>query len=143
MSTQVQNAFLGKLQPPTKTEVAAALGSAAPLWDEIVDRITKDEAITAQEWKGVCVNKYGWSLRLIHKKRNIVYFSPCAGCFRVAFVFGDKAMQAVRKASFPGPIATIIDSAPKYPEGTGVRLLVKRRGDLLPISKLAHIKCAN
>jgi hypothetical protein len=140
MSTELQNAFLGRPQPPSPSEVAAALGPTAALWDEIVNRITQDEAITAQEWKGVCVNKYGWSLRLLHKKRNVVYLSPCAGCFRVAFVFGEKAMLAVREASFPAAVAKLISSAPKYPEGTGLRLLVKHRSDLPPIFKLAHIK---
>ena len=140
MATELQNAFLGKPQPPSPSEIAAALGPTAVLWDEIVNRITHDEAITAQEWKGVCAKKYGWSLRLLSKKRNIVHLSPCAGCFRVAFVFGDKAMLAVREASFPEAVARIISTAPQYPEGTGVRLLVKRRSDLPPIFKLARIK---
>jgi hypothetical protein len=143
MSTELPNAFLGHTQPPCPSEVAAALGPTAALWNEIVNRITRDEAITAQEWKGVCTNKYGWSLRLLHKKRNVVYLSPCAGCFRVAFVFGEKAMLAVREASFPAGVAKIISAAPKYPEGTGVRLIVKRRSDLPTIFKLAHIKLQN
>jgi len=143
MANEFPNAFLGKSQPPSSSEVDAALGPTAPLWKEIVERITRDEAITAQEWKGICVKKYGWSLRLQQKKRNIVYLSPCAGCFRVAFVFGDKAMRAVRDDSFPEAVTKVIATAPKYPEGTGVRLLVKRRSDLPAIFKLAHIKQAS
>ncbi len=143
MSNEFPNAFLGKLQPPSNAEIAAALGPATALWNEVVDRITRDDAITAQEWKGVCVKKYGWSLRLLHKKRSIVYLNPCTGCFRVAFVFGDKALEAVRGESFPESVAKVIATAPKYPEGTGVRLLVKRHSDLPAVFKLAHIKQAN
>jgi hypothetical protein len=143
MPTELSNAFLGLTHPPSPSEVSAVLGPTATLWDEIVNQITRDEAITAQEWKGVCANKYGWPLRLLQTKRNVVYLSPCSGCFRVAFVFGEKAMLAVREASFPAKVAKIISDAPKYPEGTGVRLLVKSRSDLPPIFKLAHIKLEN
>ena len=43
-------------------------------------------------------HKSGWSLRLKVKKRNIVYLAPCNGCFRVAFIFGDRAVAAARQS---------------------------------------------
>jgi hypothetical protein len=36
-----------------------------------------------------------------------------------------------------------MNEAPKYPEGTGVRLLVKTARDIGPLMKLAAIKLAN
>jgi hypothetical protein len=56
---------------------------------------------------------------------------------------GDKAMDAARASNLAKPIVKILDEAPHYPEGTGVRLMVKNAKDLPAISKLARIKLAN
>jgi hypothetical protein len=82
-------------------------------------------------------------MRLKLKKRNILYMAPCRGCFRVAFILGDKAVKAARQIKLPQRILKAIDDAPRYPEGTGVRLIVKRMSDLPAILKLAEVKLAN
>ena len=94
------------------------------------------------EWN--CLKpKYGWNLIAKAKKRRIVYLGPCNGCFRVSFVLGDKAMAAARAGDFSKPIVKILDEAPRYAEGTGVRLLVKNAKDLAAIRELTKIKLAN
>jgi len=82
-------------------------------------------------------------MRLKVKKRNIVYLSPCSGCFRVAFVLGDRAVAAARQSDLPKSTLKLLDEAPKYPEGTGVRLVVKAAKDLVAIRQFALIKLAN
>jgi Protein of unknown function (DUF3788) len=137
------NAFLGKSNQPSAVEIAAALGSAAPLWSELIDEVTADAGKVTQEWKGIYVNKYGWSLRLRQKGRNIIYLSPCHDCFRVAFTLSDKAVSAAREAHLPKTVAQALATAPRYPEGTGLRLTVNRSVDLPAIRKIAQIKLAN
>ena len=136
------NAFIGRTSPPTTEEVTAALGSSAPVWNNFVEWIEQEKGVTTEEWKSEAP-KYGWSLRLKRKDRTIVYLAPCDGCFRVAFVLGDRAMEAVRHTHLPGKVADTIAASPHYGEGTGVRLIVKRPADLPPIRKLAEIKLAN
>jgi hypothetical protein len=138
---ETPNAFIGKAKAPTETEVAAALGSTAALWKHLVSWMGEQGA-GESEWNSSGV-KYGWALRLKVKKRNIVYLGPCAGCFRVAFVLGDKAVATARKSDLPKSTLKIIDEAPRYAEGTGVRLMVKAEKDLGAIKKLALIKMAN
>jgi hypothetical protein len=99
-------------------------------------------AVTTQEWNSYSL-KAGWALRLKLKKRNILYMSPCRNCFQVALILGDKAVNAARQRKLPQRILKAIDEAPRYPEGTGVRLVVKRMSDLPAICKLAEIKLAN
>jgi len=137
------NAFKGKESRPTDAEIFAALGSTAGLWKEFVQWMADKEAVTEQEWKGIVVKKYGWSLRLKKKKRNIVYLGPGEGCFMVSFVLSDKALAAAKEAHVPKAVAEVIAAAPRYPEGNGVRLLVKRAADLRPIQEIAAIKLAN
>jgi hypothetical protein len=135
------NAFIGKAAMPTAEEAAAVLGPAAELWKELIDWFAEQGA-TVQEWNSYSL-KAGWALRLKVKKRNIVYLSPCAGCFRVAFIFGDRAIAAARQGNPSKSILKLIDEAPRYPEGTGLRLLVKAQRDLAAIRKLGLIKLAN
>jgi len=108
---------------------------------QLVDWLA-EQGVSGQEWKSSGM-KYGWSLRLKQKKKNIVYLSPCAGCFRVAFVLGDRAVEAARNSGLSKTTVQVLDEAPHYPEGTGVRLMVKSAKDLADIRKLALVKLAN
>ena len=138
---EVPNAFVGKETAPTAEEVAAALGANADVWNELVDWLA-EEKIAEPEWKS-SGKKYGWSVRLKHKKRNIIYLGPCAGCFRVAFVLGDRAVAAARQVDLSKSTLKLLDEAPHYPEGTGLRLMVKAAKDLAAIKKLALTNLAN
>jgi phosphomevalonate kinase len=79
----------------------------------------------------------------MRKKRTIVWLAPCPGCFQVAFILGEKAMQAARQTKWSKRIVKVMDEAPKYPEGTGIRLNVKSSRDIPTLKKLAAIKLAN
>jgi hypothetical protein len=135
------NAFIGRTTQPTVKEVTTALGSAAALWIELVDWFAEQGA-AVQEWNSYSP-KAGWALRLKVKKRNIVYLAPCAGCFRVAFILGDKAVAAAREGRLSKALLKLFDEAPRYPEGTGLRLIVNGPKDLAAIRRLALIKLAN
>ena len=138
---EIQNAFVGHPGVPTPEEVDGALGEAAPLWRELVGWMHQHGA-PEEEWKSSGA-KYGWSLRLKQKQRNIVYLSPCAGCIRVAFVLGDRAVDAARSERLPKHVLGELERAPRYPEGTGLRLMVRKHADLAAIEKLAAIKMAH
>ncbi len=138
----IPNAFIGKSAQPTSDEVTAALGSAAAVWKEFLDWLAEEKGIAEQEWNSTSP-KYGWALRMKLKKRNIVYLSPCAGCFRVAFVLGDKAMASARESKLSKVVMKALDEAPHYAEGTGIRLMVHESKDLAPIRILAAVKLAN
>jgi hypothetical protein len=137
------NAFIGHPHQPSEPEILAALGLSADAWTQFIEWIAQEHGVTGHEWKSFNAAKYGWSLRLKQKARNIVYLGPCAGSFQVSFVLGDKAMNAARRANFPKAVAHVIATAPHYAEGTGLRLIVKTSKDLPAIRTLAAIKLAN
>lgn len=136
------NAFIGKAKKPTEEELAAALGPAKVVWDRFVTGLAEENGVDVQEWSSYS-RKAGWSLRVKRKKRTIVWLAPCQRCFRVAFILGDKAMKASRKCGLPPRMLKILEEAPKYPEGTGVRIAVKGAKDIAMLKKLAEIKLAN
>ena len=136
------NAFINKPEPPSDADVASALGPAKAAWDQFLAGLAGELGVDVHEWK--CHSpKWGWSLRVKRKARTIVWLSPCGSGFNVAFILGDKAMQAARQSKLPKRIVEALDAAPKYPEGTGVRLHVKSTRALGALKKLAAIKLAN
>ena len=138
----VPNAFVGKVERPTEKEISAALGSSAEVWMQLVHWFAEQEGITVQEWKSISP-KYGWSLRLKLKTRTIVHMAPCRDCFRVAFILGDRAVKAALHSDLPKSVAQAIAEAPRYAEGTGIRLMIRKADDLGAVRKLAAIKLAN
>jgi hypothetical protein len=133
------NAFVGKAAIPTAEELSATLGSTSELWRQLVETLMKEHAGVDQEWHSL-KPKYGWSLILKLKQRRIVYLGLCAGCFRASFVLSDKAVAAARASTLPEPVLKLIEEAPHYAEGTGLRLIVKTAKDLPAIKKLVAIK---
>ena len=135
------NAFIGKSHPPTEADLADALGPAKKLWDQLLASLATEHKLTVQEWNSYSP-KAGWSLRLKHKDRNIVYLSPCKGAFRAAFALGDKAVAAARQSDLPPSVIKIINEAKRYAEGTAVRIETVKTKDIPSIVKLAGIKLA-
>ena len=136
--TMSPNAFIGSAQPPTDDELSVQLGAARALWDELLALL----ALPDREWHSYS-KKAGWSLKLKRGDRTVVYLAPCHGCFRVAFVLGARAVEAARRCNLPAAVIKIIDEAPRYAEGTGVRLEIRARKDLSAVKKLADVKLAN
>jgi hypothetical protein len=136
------NAFVDKPKKPTDAELAEALGPAKALWNQLLAGLAERCNIDGQEWSSYS-RKAGWSLRVKHKERIIVYLSPCRGCFRASFALGDKALQAARQSGLPAGVVKIIDQARKYAEGTAVRMEVKTAKDIAVVEKLAAAKLAN
>jgi len=141
-ATLPPNAFIGRKEKPTSSELASALGPTQVLWDLIIDGLAREQGVDVQEWNSYSP-KAGWALRLKKKDRNVVYLAPLEGSFRVAFILGDKAVKAARQAKFPASILKLIADAPRYPEGTGVRMRVTSPVDVEVVKKLAAIKLEN
>jgi hypothetical protein len=140
-ATAPANAFTGWSKQPTDQEFASALGAAKNLWEELV-RGLGDELRINSEW-GSSSLKTGWSLRMKHKDRIILYVIPNAGSFHAALVLGDNAVKAAKETPLPPRITKIISESRRYAEGTGVRIPVRGRDDLIAIRQLARIKLEN
>jgi hypothetical protein len=136
------NAFIGRTKPPAEADLAAALGDAKSRWDEIVVGLSQELGLSASAWKSYGV-KHGWSLKLQRGKRTIVHLAPCTGTVHVLFILGDRAVAAARAARLGATAKKLLDEAPRYPEGTGIRLEVSRPRQVPLVRKLARIKIEN
>ena len=136
------NAFIGRTKAPTDAELSAALGATKPLWDLVVVDMARERGLADREWKSYGV-KHGWAFRLKRGKRNIVHMAPHQGCFTVLIILGERAVNAARASRLGRAATKLIDEAPRYPEGTGIRLEVRRARDVTLVNKLARIKLDN
>ena len=136
------SAFDDKSNPPQDDDLAAVLGKTFALWNELKEVIVSKYAPVTIEW-GFSGKAYGWGLRLKRDKRAILYMTPCRGYFLASFALGEKAVKAAHESKLPAAVLKVIDDAPKYAEGRGVRLEVRTAADVRNIEKLAVIKMAN
>jgi len=133
-----------RTRPLDDARVATILGArAAKHWDAVRASITSDCPAVTEQWK-----HYGgqssWTLVIKSRKRTVCYLYPDRGRFEIAFVFGNRAVEAAREADWLPPVTLEkIESARPYMEGRGFRVEVRTAGDLTQVRKLVALKMAN
>lgn len=136
------SAFDDKSKEPQAGDLKIMLGRTCSHWDSLVAYIAAEFAPLDKTW-GFSGAKWGWSLRLKQKKRTVLYLTPCRKHFLVGFALGEKAVKAAHAVPVPDSILTVIDNAPRYAEGRGVRVEVRNKKDLEAVKELAAVKMAN
>jgi hypothetical protein len=136
------NAFMDKSIQPDAHSLARVLGENVALWGAIKKHITQKHGDVIQDWKYYNA-KSGWTLKILFKKRNLFFFVPLSGFFRLAFVFGDKAVSVIEKSDLPEDLKNELKNARKYAEGRGIRIEVNSQKDVEHVKKLIDIKVSN
>jgi len=136
------SAFDDKSKEPLRGELTEVLGQATHLWDQLISNVRSRFDPLTEVW-GFSGKKWGWALRLKHKKRAVLYLTPSDECFYAGFALGQKAVGAAHDSDLPPSVLDIIDNSQKFAEGRGVRLEVRSDNDVQSVIKLAEIKMAN
>ena len=133
------SAFDDKTSPPGHGALDEMLGRTSGLWARLKEDLQAAYGPLVEEWN-FSGQAYGWSFRLKEKKRTLVYMTPRRAHFLASFALGEKACLAAQAVRLPSAVLAIIDRAPKYAEGRGVRIPVRTKRDLESVEKLAAIK---
>ncbi len=131
--------FLEKSKQPNERLLAEALGVTYKYWKELEVGLEKLYGPLTEEWKYYGKSS-GWTLKLLMKKRNLFFFAPYERYFRIAFVFGDKAVSAIEESDLPPAMIKELANAKRYVEGRGLRIDVKKRSAIADIVKLVEFK---
>jgi len=134
--------FTDKTKTPSRKDLLAALGKNFERWEEIEKIVYQKYPAAIAEWN-FPGEKYGWSFRMKDKKRAILYFLPGNQFFRVAFVFGQKAVDKIMDSTISEAIKTELQAARVYAEGRGIRIEVKKKKVIKDISAMIDIKLAS
>jgi hypothetical protein len=124
---------------PAPRTLTACLGAAAPLWAAVIDAARKHFPHLVEVWKFAGA-KVGWSLRLVDRDRIVVYLTPGEGQFRIGMVLGGKVVAMARAAGLSRAATAVVDAAPRYAEGHGLRFFVASSDDLALASELIALK---
>lgn len=133
--------FTDKSQSPSIEEIKKLGDEYFELWSEITDYVLEMYPSAVAEWNYPGV-KYGWSFRIKDKKRVIIYLLPRDGFFKVAFVFGQKAYDAIMNSDIDESIKSELSQAVSYAEGRGIRIKLDEN-NINDVKKLVRIKLNN
>ena len=131
--------FDDKNVTPCESTLKDALGDSYVFWKTIHDYVHLKYPKAVDEWKYSGI-KYGWSFWIKDKKRVIIYLLPRDTFFRVAMVFGKKAVDEIMNADVSVEIKDLLVSAIVYAEGRGIRFDVRDESNIRDIRKLIDIK---
>ena len=133
--------FDDKAHPPDDTALAEALGRTKRHWDEVVAYGLDAFDGVADEWK-FYGKKHGWQLKLLHKRRALLWLVPHEKSFLAGMALRESAMDAVRKARLPADLEREILDAKPYMEGKPARVEVTNLKDVATVKKLLALKAA-
>jgi len=127
---------------PDHDMVAAALGNTNTIWNELQSYAKEEFPNITGEWKHYG-KASGWAYKLISKKRNLLFFIPQNGCFRVRIVLGEKAAACVTTADLPDEIKEAVKNATPYAEGRSIDIDIDSSEQLKAVKTLLRIKLDN
>ncbi len=136
------NAFNDKSVVPDGRTLLKTLGDMGEIWLELRRYVQSNYGPAIEEWK-YYGPKSGWTMKLLSPRKNLFFFTALRGGFRLSFVFGDRAVEAILRSDLPKQIIDEVASAKKYPEGKGLRVEVKDRRAAAAIRELIRIKAEN
>ena len=128
----MKSIFTDKKITPTEAQLKTALGETYDHWQALANYTLSlhAEAKTLWHYSG---EKFGWSFRISDAKRVL----------KVAFVFGQKATDAVLKSDIADSIKNELMAAKPYAEGRGIRIPVTNESQINDIKRLITIKISN
>ena len=120
---------------PDENMVEDALADSLPLWVELQDYVLENYPDVTGEWKFYGKSS-GWVFKLLSKKRNLLFFTPKEGCFRLRFGISEKAAACIESADLPDEIKEAVRIATPYAEGRSIDL------DMYPaeVKVMAYVK---
>jgi hypothetical protein len=134
------NRFFNEAKRPNDADLRKRVGATYQLIEDTITALQSEYEGIVFEW--VFSRTAGWYIVCSRKKRRLFYLLPSEGDFRFRMVFGDKAVEEIKKGPFPPAVGAMLRSAKKYPEGT---LLEFNKDDFNPEAafELLKLKIAN
>ncbi len=135
----MKSIFINKEEQPNETDLKRGIGNTFATWQAFANYTRSLYPKATEEWH-FSGAKYGWSYRISDKKRVLLYLLPRDNYFKVAFVFGQKAVDVILKTEISENIKTEIRKAKVYAEGRGIRIDIRDTALVRDIEELIAIK---
>jgi len=134
--------FDDKTIKPNDDLLSKKIGKSFEYWVEIQKYVKSNYENIIEEWK-FYGKKYGWQLKTLLKKRNLFFLIPSESSFKITFIFGDKAVEAIKQSNISDELKSAVVEAKKYAEGRGLPIIIKNKKYLPDIKTLIRIKVSH
>jgi len=113
--------FEEKAAMPDDSMLADALADSHLLWTKLQSYAQETYPNVNGEWKFYGKSS-GWVYKLISKKKNLLFFIPKDGCFRLRFGISEKVAPDIETADLPDVVKEAVRTATPYTEGRSIDL---------------------
>ena len=125
-------------RPPTPDEIDRVLGLGAPLWHELLTRLTRDfGGRPSLRWDG---RRSGWCVPVKRAGRPFVTLTPRDGGLRALVVLGAGEADLVGALPLGERTREVVQSSPQLQDGRWLFLTVATRSDLHDLLALLAVK---
>lgn len=138
-SAMALSVFEDKTHAPSAAELTRALGGSARLWFRLVAEVAREHGPIVEQWNHAGA-RFGWSLRLRRRDRVVLYLTPQSKGFMAGVLVGEKAAKAARERGLPAAALRLLEAAPRYAEGRGVRVSVRTLKEVEIVLHLVALK---
>jgi hypothetical protein len=127
------------VEPPTKKQLDAVLGEAAPVWPQILAAMKERCAPFEVEWRPATKIAFDRYCILLRKERRLLYLIPKPGEVEVMVVLGERAFDLAMKSSLPVKFKKLASEAKNYAEGRFIRFAATL-ADVPHVVKMVELK---
>lgn len=131
-------AFLDRERPPTRDELAAALGATHALWERLVARMRATYGLEGEPlFDG---RDSGWVLRYRRSGKTLLVLLPESGAARALVVVGPSIAEAAAALPLEPEVRAAFDRAHAYPDGRWLRIEVGSEAVADDLLRLVELK---
>jgi hypothetical protein len=130
--------FADKLHQPTREEIAVAIGSKRPLWENLINLIGDNYRLkTDPAFYG---KNYGWALRFRKGGKALLSLYPGQDSFTAQIIISQAQAEKALSSGLSKKATKIIEEAHPYPEGRWLFIKIESEQDLNDVKQLLMVK---
>ena len=130
--------FIDKSRPPESDEVNQILGTAQPLWTQIVDFISSTYAMVGDMTYGG--KKYGWNLWYRKSGKTLVSLYPAENAFIAQIVLGREQVENALLLSLGVNFYRVLRETPSLHDGRWLFVKVTTERDVADLQEMLLVK---
>jgi hypothetical protein len=124
---------------PDEMVLSRCLGEVKGVWDSFLALMNEDHPSFSAEWRYYRDGK-SWLYKVTEKKKTICWVSVCAGAFKVAFYFPDRAEDLILASKLKKEYVDQFAHGKRYGKIRGVTVTARKPTDLNAVKKLIGVK---
>jgi hypothetical protein len=138
----MKNIFMEKSTKPAAQDLQQVLGDTFEIWRTLAAFAYKSSPGAIEAWS-YGNTKTGWGFRISQNRKVLVHLLPRDKFFQVAFVFEQKATDAILASDISDDLKAELKAAKVGLEGRAIKIEARDKASLEDLKKLIAMQAAN